>query len=53
MVLYFPHDEIYGREKIKQIEIHRKKMMKKCHADTKYHAVDQNLYEELNYKLND
>ncbi len=49
----FPHDEIYGREKTKQIEIHRKKIMKKSHADTKYHAVDQNLYEDLNFKLND
>lgn len=49
----FPHDSIYNSEKLKQLEIHRKKLMKKKHSDSKYHALDQNLYSDLNFNLQD
>lgn len=49
----FPKDPIYGYEKIKQIEIHRKKIQKKKHADSPYHSVSQSLYNNLNFKQHD
>lgn len=49
----FPHDDVYNNSKIKQLEIHRKKVMKKSHADSPYHSADNNLFDinSLNYKL--
>lgn len=49
----FPHDGLYQDSKTKQLDIHRKKVMKKNHADSPYHSADNNIFDtnSLNYKL--